>query len=253
MENLEVIEKEGILVVDSREVANILRMRHSDLLRDIRKYEESLLNAKLRSVDFFIKSSYVDITGRELDSYQLTKKGCELVAHKRTGKDGIIFTALYIEKFHAMEDTLKSNGLKIPTTMKEVLQIALDQQEQIENLTLENKQLGIKVTEDKPKVLFADSVSASKTSISVGDMAKILNQNGVNTGQNRLFQWFRDNGYLIKQEGVSYNMPTQKSMNLGLFDFKETVVTHSSGDIEIKKTPKVTGKGQLYFTKKFLN
>lgn len=104
---------------------------------------------------------------------------------------------------------------------------------------------------DKPKVVFADAVTTSKTSILVGELAKILKQNGVCIGQNRLFGWLRDNGYLIKRKGTDYNMPTQKSMELGLFEIKETSVTHSDGHITISKTPKVTGKGQLYFVNKF--
>lgn len=104
---------------------------------------------------------------------------------------------------------------------------------------------------DKPKVVFADAVTTSKTSILVGEMAKILKQNGICIGQNRLFEWLRENGYLIKRKGTDYNMPTQKSMELGLFEIKETSVTHSDGHITISKTPKVTGKGQLYFVNKF--
>lgn len=104
----------------------------------------------------------------------------------------------------------------------------------------------------KPKALFADAVSASKSSILVGDLSKLLKQNGVEVGQKRLFHWLRENGYLIKQIGASWNMPTQYSMERGLFEVKETSVTHSDGHITINKTPKVTGKGQLYFVNKFL-
>lgn len=108
------------------------------------------------------------------------------------------------------------------------------------------------IAEMKPKALFADSVSLSHTSILVGDLAKLLKQNGINIGANRLFSWLRENGYLIRQKGTSYNMPTQKSMELGLFGIKETSITHSDGRVSISKTPKVTGKGQQYFINKFL-
>lgn len=104
-----------------------------------------------------------------------------------------------------------------------------------------------------PKVLFADSVSASHTSILIGDLAKILKQNGVEIGAKRLFMWMRKNGYLIKQPGMSYNMPSQRGMNLNLFEIKETVVTHSDGHTSINKTVKVTGTGQIYFVNKFLS
>lgn len=113
--------------------------------------------------------------------------------------------------------------------------------------------LEAQIEADKPKVIFADAVSASKASILVGDMAKFLKQNGLNFGQNRLFAWLRDNGYLISRKGTSYNMPTQKSMELGLFEIKETAIPHSDGHVTINKTPKITGKGQVYFAKKFLD
>ena len=103
-----------------------------------------------------------------------------------------------------------------------------------------------KIETDKPKVLFADAVCASQSSILVGDLAKLLKQNGVNMGQNRLFAYLRDNGYLMKQ-GSSKNMPTQKSMELGLFEVKESSITNPDGSIRITKTTKVTGKGQGYF------
>ena len=117
----------------------------------------------------------------------------------------------------------------------------------------QRKRLEAKVEQDKPKVLFADSVSASKSSILVGELAKILKQNGVDTGQFRLFAWLRENGYLIKREGSDYNMPTQKSAEMGLFEVKQTIITHSDGHITTNKTQKVTGKGQVYFVNKFMN
>lgn len=115
----------------------------------------------------------------------------------------------------------------------------------------EKQMLQQQIQKDRPKVIFADAVTASHTSILVGELAKLLRQNGIDTGQNRLFQWLRDNGYLIRRKGTDYNMPTQYSMELGLFEVKETSITHSDGHISISKTPKVTGKGQLYFINKF--
>lgn len=108
-----------------------------------------------------------------------------------------------------------------------------------------------RIQEMRPKEIFADRVSASESSILVGDLAKLLKQNGVDMGQKRLFRWLRDKGYLIKY-GVSYNLPTQRSMELGLFEIKETTITHADGHISISKTVKVTGKGQVYFVNKFL-
>ena len=103
-----------------------------------------------------------------------------------------------------------------------------------------------------PKVLFADAVASAKTDILIGDLAKILRGNGVDTGQRRLFEWMRENGYLIRQKGSSWNMPTQKAMDMGLFRVKETVVTHADGHTTVNRTTKVTGRGQTYFVNKFL-
>lgn len=126
--------------------------------------------------------------------------------------------------------------------MARALQIAGDKLKRLEN----------KVEADVPKVLFADAVSASKTSILVGELAKLLKQTGVDIGQHRLFRWMRENGYLIRRNGTDFNMPTQKSMDLGLFTVKETAITHSDGTVTVSKTTKVTGKGQQYFIQKFL-
>ena len=113
--------------------------------------------------------------------------------------------------------------------------------------------LEAKVNADRPKVLFAESVAASDQTILIAELAKILKQNGVkNMGQNRLFAWLRENGYLIRRKGSDYNMPTQRAMELGLFRVKETAITHSDGHVTVSKTAKATGKGQEYFINLFL-
>lgn len=113
------------------------------------------------------------------------------------------------------------------------------------------QQLEAKVEEDKPKVMFAEAVSASHTSILVGDLAKLLRQNGASIGQNRLFEMLRKDGYLMKY-GDSRNLPTQRAMEMGLFEIKETTINNPDGSIRITKTTKVTGKGQIYFVKRYL-
>lgn len=128
--------------------------------------------------------------------------------------------------------------LQVVTTLKEEMD--------------KRKALEQQVEADKPKVLFADAVSVSKTSILVGELAKLLKQNGVDTGQNRLFIWLRSNGYLVRRSGTDYNMPTQRSMEMGLFEIKETTITHPDGHTSVSRTPKVTGKGQQYFINRFL-
>jgi len=113
--------------------------------------------------------------------------------------------------------------------------------------------LEAQIEADRPKVLFAEAVSASHTSILVGELAKLLKQNGVDIGATRLFSWLRAHGYLIKRNGRDWNMPTQKSVEMGLIRVKETSITHADGHITVSKTPLVTGKGQQYFINKFLN
>ena len=132
--------------------------------------------------------------------------------------------------------------------MSRALQMAHRKLDDLKNVNLK---LTAKIEEDKPKVIFAEAVETAKTSILVGELAKILKQNGVATGQKRFFEWLRTNGYLIKS-GSDKNMPTQRSMELGLFEIKETAIAHSDGHTTVQKTPKVTGKGQQYFINKFL-
>lgn len=105
---------------------------------------------------------------------------------------------------------------------------------------------------DKPKVIFTDAVSVTDQTILIGDLAKLIQQNGISIGQRRLFQWMRDQGYLIKRKGADWNSPTQRAMEMGLFKVKETAITHSDGHVSINRTTKVTGKGQQYFVNKFL-
>lgn len=123
---------------------------------------------------------------------------------------------------------------------------------EIDRLKADNKVLLEDTARMKPKEVFADAVSASQTTILIGELAKLIRQNGVDIGQNRLFSWLRENGYLVKRKGTDYNQPTQKSANLGILTTKETIIAHSNGSTEIKKTVKVTGKGQQYFINKFL-
>lgn len=125
-------------------------------------------------------------------------------------------------------------------------------EERLSILQIENKEQKMLIEEQQPKVIFANSVATSKSSILIGELAKILKQNGQDIGQNRLFEWLRQNNYLISRKGTDYNMPTQRAMELGLFEIKETSITHSDGHISISKTTKVTGKGQVYFVNKLL-
>lgn len=138
-------------------------------------------------------------------------------------------------------------------TPEQVMARALKLADQkIESLKNQNFALVEDVNRMKPKEIFADAVATSKTSILIGDLAKMIKQNGVEIGQKRLFTWMREKGYLIKRNGSDYNMPTQKSMELGLFEVKESTVNNPDGSVRINRTTKVTGKGQQYFINKFL-
>ncbi|WP_416999805.1 phage antirepressor, partial [Acidaminococcus intestini] len=142
------------------------------------------------------------------------------------------------------EDTLE----KALTSPDFLIQLATQLKEEKEKRLAAEKQIEM----DRPKTIFADAVSASHTSILVGEMAKILRGNGVEIGQKRFFDWLRENGYLIRRKGTDYNMPTQRAMELGLFEIKEGSYVNGSGVNIITKTPKITGKGQQYFVNKFL-
>ena len=147
-------------------------------------------------------------------------------------KHGGYLTQAKIEEVLLNPDTI----IKLATDLKEERAKRVEVEKQLET--------------NKPKVLFAEAVATAKTSILIGELAKLIKQNGYDIGQKRLFQYLRENGYLIKQKGSAYNSPTQKSMDMGLFEIKERTINHSD-HIEIVKTTKVTGKGQIYFINLF--
>ena len=227
--------------LDSREVAEMVGKEHNMLLRDIRRYVEQLGQSKIAQSDFFKESTYTNKQNKEQPCYLVTKKGCEFIAHKLTGVKGTEFTAKYINRFHEMEDTIKTqlpqgNDL-IALAVIEAQKMIAERDKQIERM--------------KPKEIFADAVSASETSILVGDLAKLISQNGYKIGQKRLFEWLRTNNFLIKC-GSSRNMPQQRFVEQGLFEVKESNIQNPDGSVRITRTTKVTGKGQIYFVNKFM-
>lgn len=149
--------------------------------------------------------------------------------------------------------TIRKNGMFATDELLDNPDFAIATLQKLKEEREAKKLLEAQIEADRPKVLFADAVSASHTSILVGELAKLISQNGYKIGANRLFAWMRENGYLIKRKGSDWNMPTQRSMDLKLFEIKETNVQHADGHISVNKTPKVTGKGQQYFINKFLS
>ena len=179
---------------------------------------------------------------REVDDYAMKldmAKELAMVSKTEKGKE-VRKYFIQVEKDFNSPEKIMARALKIA-------------ENQINSLKIENTEQKKRIEQDKPKVIFADAVSTSKTSILIGELAKILKQNGVDTGEKRLFEQLRNDGYLIKRKGTDYNSPTQKSMELGLFEVKETCVTHADGHTTVNKTTKVTGRGQQYFINKFLD
>lgn len=233
----------GEPVVSSRQIADSFEKRHDHVMRDIEDIMRGL--PKNGDTPMFYKTEYVhEQNGQSYPMYLMNRDGFTLLAMGFTGKAALEWKLKYIAAFNEMEKKLAE---KPQLTRSQLLATALIAAH--EELEEKDKQ----IAELTPKGVFADAVSASSQSILVGEMAKLLSQNGIQMGQNRLFQWMRENGYLIKdRKRTDYNMPTQKSMELRLFEIKETSIAHSDGHTSINKTPKVTGIGQVYFVNLFL-
>ena len=235
----------GSLVVSSRRVADNFGKQHKHVLEAIEniKAENSAL------MDMFYETSYKAGTGKSYKEYLMNRDGFSLLVMGFTGKEAMEWKIKYIEAFNAMEKKLSKPQLTLTEQMAQGLlaaqQLLAEKSKQVEHLTTT-------IEEQKPKVLFADAVSASKTSILIGDLAKLIRQNGVEVGQKRLFEWLRQNGWLMKS-GNSKNMPTQRGMEMKLFEVKEGSYVDSNGVNVVTKTTKVTGKGQQYFVNVFLN
>ena len=234
----------GEPVASSRQIAESFGKEHRNVMRDI----ENLMTAgvlKNEQTPMFYKTEYThEQNGQTYPMYLMNRDGFTLLAMGFTGKAALEWKLKYIAAFNAMEKQLAERPqLSRAELMAQALIAAHEE--------LEHKDA--KIAELTPKGIFADAVSASKKSILVGELAKLLCQNGVQIGQNRLFIWMRERGFLIRDPKRSdYNMPTQLAVEQGLFEIKETTVVHSDGHTSINKTPKVTGKGQVYFVNVFL-
>ena len=228
----------GEPVASSREVAKRFGKEHKHVLAAIRQ----ILAAENSATKFFHETAF-EYRGQRFPEYLMNRDGFSLLAMGFTGKEAVQWKLKYIQAFNEMELAQRPQ-LSRAELMAQALIAAHDE--------LEHKDA--QIAELTPKGIFADAVSASKKSILVGELAKLLCQNGVQIGQNRLFSWMREHGYLIRDPKRSdYNMPTQRAVEMCLFEIKETTVVHSDGHTSINKTPKVTGKGQIYFVNQFLN
>lgn len=223
--------------MSSLQIAEIAGKPHNDVLKAIRAMEPAWV--KITKGNFSL-SEYKDSTGRLLPMYQLSKTECLYIATKFNDEA----RAKLVIRWEQLEVEKQNGGFEVPTSFRDALLLAAKQQEQIE----EQQKV---ITEQAPKVSFANAIIASKTSCLIGELAKLLAQNGVGIGQNRLFEWMRNNGYLGKT-GERYNIPNQLYIEQGLFELRKGVRSGSDGVMHTTITTKVTGKGQEYFINKFL-
>lgn len=247
MDNLQIIDERKLLGKDfkiygdienplfkANDVANWIE--HSNVSRMLDNIDE---NEKIKAEIGTLTNSYSAWFLTEDGLYEVLMQSRKPIAKQFKKEVKKILKSIRMNGMYATDKLLDNPDLAIQafTKLKEERE--------------KRKALEIKIEEQKPKVIFAEAVETSKTSILIGDLAKLIKQNGTDMGQKRMFTWLRDNGYLIKRQGSDYNMPTQRAMERGLFEIKETAVTHSDGHITVNKTPKVTGKGQIYFINKF--
>lgn len=227
----------GEPVASSRQIAESFEKNHRDVLRAVDSLKEDVRSF----AQMFFETDTPDSYGRPQRTYLMTRDGFTLLAMGFTGKAALAWKLKYIAAFNEMEKQLAQRP---PLSRSELMAQALIAAHD------ELKHKNAQIEEMTPKAVFADAVRASKSSILIGELAKILRQNGVEMGQNRLFEWLRRNGYLISRAGSDRNMPTQRAVEMGLLEIKETTICHSDGHTSISKTPKVTGKGQIYFVNK---
>ena len=214
------------------------------------EYDTSSINKMLNNVDETEKvRKNVPTPGGNQEMWFLTEDGLYevlMLSRKQIAKE-------FKKQIKEILKTIRKNGMYVTERLLDNPDLAIQAFTKLKEERKKRKELEAKIEEQKPQVLFANTVKSSYTSILVGELAKILTQGGFKTGQNRLFDLLRKDGFLISRQGTDYNMPTQKSMELGLFEIKESTVNNPDGSIRISKTPKVTGKGQEYFINRFLN
>lgn len=237
-QEVRMIEKENEPWFVGKDVADILGYSETNAMTR-RLDDEDFMSTKMSGMNMkstIINESglYAAIIGSKLPNAKKFKRWVTSEVLPSIRKHGMYATAETVDRLISDPDT----AIKLLETIK---------QEREQRLIVEQQ-----VKELQPKALFADAVTTSHTSILVGDLAKLLRQNDVHIGQNRLFAWLRENGFLINRKGESWNMPTQRSMDMSLFEVKELTHHNPDGSIRISKTTKVTGKGQVYFINKFV-
>lgn len=239
----------GEPVVSSRQIAESFEKRHDHVMRDIEDIMRGL--PKNGDTPMFYKTEYIhEQNGQSYPMYLMNRDGFTLLAMGFTGKAALEWKLKYIAAFNEMEKKLAEQP---QLTRSQLLATALiAAHEELEEKDKRIKLLTADTERMKPKEIFSDAVSTSQNSILVGELAKLLKQNGIEIGEKRLYAWMRENGYLIKRKGADWNKPTQRSMEMKLFTIKETAICHSDGHTSVNTTTKVTGIGQVYFVNLFL-
>lgn len=235
----------GTPVTDSLKVADVFGKQHKNVLQQIRNMLGQAENSAHQN--WFYETIFLDMQGKPRPMYVMNRDGFSLLAMGLTGAKAMRFKVGFIEQFNKMENIVQNvmqQAPAIPQTLAEALRLAADQADKIEQQQLQ-------LQAQAPKVLFTNAVETSKQSILIGELAKIICQNGIEIGEKRLFNWLRTNNYLCSF-GERRNQPMQKYIEQGLFEIKKTTITKPNGDILVSNTTKVTGKGQVYFVNKFL-
>ena len=238
--------QKGTPVTDSVKVARVFEKQHKNVMKSIRNILGSAKN--LAHQNWFAETTYMDVQGKRQPMFLMNRDGFSLLTMSLTGEKAMAFKVAFIEQFNRMEQAIKELAPAtpaIPQTFAQALRLAAEQAETIE---AQQKQL----KEQAPKVAFATAIINSPSSCGIDELAKLLKQNGVDMGEIRLFQWLRDNDYLCSV-GTARNQPTQKALDMGLFELKPQTWTNPKTD-EVMTTTRtmVTGKGKEYFINKFL-
>lgn len=236
----------GTPVTDSVKVARVFEKLHKNVMKSIRNILGSAQN--LANQNWFYETTYTDAQGKRQPMFLMNRDGFSLLTMSLTGEKAMAFKVAFIEQFNRMEQAIKELAPAtpaIPQTFAQALRLAAEQAETIE---AQQKQLEAQA----PKVAFATAIINSPSSCGIDELAKLLKQNGIDMGEIRLFQWLRDKGYLCNM-GTARNQPTQKALDMGLFELKPQTWTNPKTD-EVMTTTRtmVTGKGKEYFINKFL-
>lgn len=243
--------EKGTPVTDSLKVARVFGKQHKNVMQQVRNLLGSAENSAHKN--WFYKSTYLDAQGKQQPLFVMNRDGFSLLAMSLTGEKALQFKVAFIDLFDKMEKAIagvQTTTPAIPKTFAEALRLAASQQEQIEEQQRLIEAKEKQIEESAPRVLFSQAVESAESSILIGELAKIICQNGIAIGEKRLFQWMRENEYLCTS-GERYNQPTQRATEMGLFEMRKVTIQVGSAT-KVRTTTKVTGKGQIYFVNKFL-